>query len=59
MKRKALWIAGTLAAIAVASTTAEQREEARRRLARWNPLFIALIIIMLAFILWPWPPRGS
>ena len=54
MKRKALWVAGTLAAIAVASTTAEEREEARRRLARWNPLFIAIIILGLVLIWWPW-----
>jgi hypothetical protein len=53
MRRRALWIAGTLAAIAFASTTAEDRAEARRRLARWNPLFLALIVIMLAFIFWP------
>lgn len=54
MLRRGLWIAGTLAALAVASTTAEQRAEARRRLARWNPLFIALIVAMLAFVFWPW-----
>ncbi len=54
MRRRGLWIAGTLAALAVASTTAEQRAEARRRLARWNPLFIALIVAMLAFVFWPW-----
>jgi hypothetical protein len=53
MRRRALWIAGTLAAIAVASTTAEERAEARRRFARWSPLFLALIIIMLAFVFWP------
>jgi cytochrome bd-type quinol oxidase subunit 2 len=32
-------------------TTKEQRQEARRRFARWNPVFIGLIIIQLAFIL--------
>lgn len=53
MARRALWIAATIAAISVASTTAEDRAEASRRLARWNPLFIALIVIMLAFIFWP------
>jgi len=51
MSRRALWIAGAIAALSVASTTAEQRAEARRRLARWNPLFIALIIAMLAFVI--------
>jgi len=51
MSRRAFWIAGTIAALAVASTNAEQRAEARRRLARWNPLFIALIIAMLAFVI--------
>ena len=53
MRRRALWIAGALAALAVALTTAEQREVARKRLARWNPLFAALMIAMLAFVLWP------
>jgi hypothetical protein len=53
MGRRALWIAGTIAALSVASTTAEQRAEARKRLARWNPLFIAMIIAGLAWIFWP------
>jgi len=53
MRRRALWIAGTLAAMAVASTTPESRAEASRRLARWNPLFIGLTILMLAFVFWP------
>jgi hypothetical protein len=53
MNRRTLFIAGTLAAIAVASSTPEGREEARRRLARWNPLFIALTVAMLACIFWP------
>jgi hypothetical protein len=51
--RKAYWIAGTLAAIAVASSTPEGREEARKRLARWNPLFLALTVAMLAYVFWP------
>ncbi|MFP5330027.1 MAG: hypothetical protein ACLGHC_07835 [Alphaproteobacteria bacterium] len=54
MSRRGFWIAGTIAALAVASANAEQRAEARRRLARWNPLFIALIIAMLAFVFWPY-----
>jgi drug/metabolite transporter superfamily protein YnfA len=32
-------------------TTKQQRQEARRKFARWNPVFIALIIIQLAFVL--------
>jgi hypothetical protein len=43
--RKTFWVAGTLAAIAVASSTAEGREQARERLARWNPLFITIDIV--------------
>ena len=54
MSRRALWIAGTIAALAVASTNAEQRAEARRRLARWKPLFIALTIGMLVLAFWPY-----
>lgn len=50
MNRRTLFIAGTLAAIAVASTTPAQREEARERIARWNPLWISLDVIGL-FIL--------
>ena len=38
------------------STTKGQREEARRNLARWNPLWAAFIILGLAIILYPWPP---
>jgi len=53
MGRRALWIAGAIAALSVASTTAEERAEARRKFARWNPLFIALIFAMLAFVFWP------
>ena len=48
--RKAFWVAGTLAAIAVASSTREGREEARQRLARWNPLFIAIDIVGLGIL---------
>jgi hypothetical protein len=52
--RRAYWIAAAIAAAAVASTTSEGREEARRRLARWNPLFIALSLVMIgAVIFWP------
>jgi len=59
MKRRTLWTAAAIAVIAAASSTREQREEARRRVARWNPVFIVAIIVMLAFMLWPWPPRAS
>jgi len=59
MKRPTLWTAAAIAAIAAASSTREQREEARRRLARWNPLFIAMILGGLAFIFWPWSPPAS
>jgi hypothetical protein len=53
-----LWIVGIVVIIAIASTTARSRSEAARRLARWNPLFIALIIAGLALIFYPWPPAG-
>jgi hypothetical protein len=43
---------------ALATTTPEQRAESRRRFARWNPLFYALIVIGLGIMLWPWPPQG-
>jgi len=39
--------------VSMMMTTRESRAEARRKLARWNPLFIALIIVQLAFIFWP------
>ena len=54
MRKRAAWIAGSLVALAVASTTAEQRAEAKTRLARWNPLFLAITIACMAFMLWPW-----
>jgi hypothetical protein len=53
MRRRALWITGSLAALAVASTTPESRAAARKRLARWNPLWWAIAIGLWAFILWP------
>jgi hypothetical protein len=51
-----LWIIGIIVLIAIASTTKQSRDEATRRLARWNPLFIALTIFGLALIFYPWPP---
>lgn len=58
--RKTFWVAGTLAAIAVASSTKEGRDEASARLARWNPLFIALDIIGFALLaLMLFGPRAS
>jgi hypothetical protein len=56
-----LVIAAFLAVCVLSSyltTTSQQRAESRARLARWNPLFIAIIIAQLAFILWPRPPHG-
>jgi uncharacterized membrane protein YedE/YeeE len=57
-----LLLAGTFVAICVISslvmTTPEQRAEARARLGRWNPLFIAIIIIGLGIMLYPWPPAS-
>lgn len=37
------------------TTTPQQRTEQRARFARWNPLFIAIIIIGLGIIFYPWP----
>ena len=52
--RRAYWIAGAIAAAAVASTTSEGREAARRRLARWNPMFIvSALAIVAALVFWP------
>ena len=56
-----LWIIGFVVTLSIAShlatTTREQRAAAQARFnRRWNPVFITLIILMLAFILWPWPP---
>ena len=52
-----LLIIGVVAVISVASyfatTTPEQRAESRRRFARWNPLWIAILIIELGVIFWP------
>jgi hypothetical protein len=39
-----------------ATTTPEQRAASRRRFARWNPLWIAILIIELGIIFWPWSP---
>jgi NADH:ubiquinone oxidoreductase subunit 6 (subunit J) len=52
-----LVIVGAIVLLSIASyfltTTAEQRAASRRRFARWNPLFIAILIAQLAFIFWP------
>jgi hypothetical protein len=42
-----------LVIVSLLSTTKESRAEARHKFARWNPLFIALIVLQLAFIFWP------
>jgi NADH:ubiquinone oxidoreductase subunit 6 (subunit J) len=44
--------------VSVAMTTRESRAEARRKFARWNPLFIAILIAELAVIFWPWGSSG-
>jgi len=50
----AVIVIGVMVVIAsVAMTTKESRSEARRKFARWNPLFIAVLIAELAFIFWP------
>lgn len=46
-----LMIFAMLGLVSCMMTTKDQRREARERLARWNPVFILLIIIQLAFIL--------
>ena len=38
------------------TTTPQQRALQRAKFARWNPLFIAITIIGLGLILYPWPP---
>lgn len=52
----AIVLIGVLGLISCAMTTKEQRAESRRKLARWNPLFIAIIIVELVIVLYPWPP---
>lgn len=49
----AIILIGMLGLVSCMLTTPEQRIAARQRLARWNPLFIGLILAQLAFILWP------
>ena len=51
----AIVMLGVLGLISVLTTTKEGRAEASRKLARWNPLFILLIILQIGLILWPWP----
>jgi glucan phosphoethanolaminetransferase (alkaline phosphatase superfamily) len=52
-----LAVLGVVVTLSVVSslltTTSDERAEARRKFARWNPLFIALLIAQLAFIFWP------
>jgi hypothetical protein len=43
-----------LGLVSVLTTTKESRAAASAKLAKWNPLFIAIIIAELAFIFWPW-----
>jgi hypothetical protein len=58
--RRAFWVAGTLAAIAVASSTKAGRDEASARIARWNPLWIAIDIVGLFIIfMMIFGPRAS
>ena len=45
MSRRMWWAAGAVAALAVLSTTRQDRTDARRRLARWNGLFWALTAV--------------
>jgi hypothetical protein len=53
-----LWIIGAIVLMsivsALATTTPAQRAESRARLARWNPLFIAITILCLGIMFWPW-----
>ena len=51
-----MWaIGGLFIIVSLLSTTPQGRAQARERLARWNPLFFAIIIAGLAIIFWPWP----
>jgi len=60
VNRRSLFIAGSLAAIAIASMTPAQRQEARERAARWNPLWIAIDIVGLFMIfMMLFGPRAS
>jgi hypothetical protein len=43
-----------LGLMSCAMTTPEQRAESRRKFARWNPLFISIILGCLAIMLYPW-----
>ena len=52
----AIVMLGVLALISVMTTTKESRDEASARLARWNPLFILIILVGVGIMLWPWPP---
>jgi hypothetical protein len=42
---------GVVAALSVLSTTREQREEASRRLRRYNPLFAFIAIALWALLI--------
>jgi hypothetical protein len=45
-----------LGGLSCLSTTPESRAEARAKMARLNWLWITILILELAFILYPWPP---
>lgn len=45
------WAVGTVAALAVLSTTRQDRLNARRRLARWNSILYALCAVGFAGLL--------
>jgi hypothetical protein len=51
-----LVLMGMTAIVSLMMTTKETRLAARKRLARHNPVFIAIILVELAIVLWPWPP---
>lgn len=53
----AIALLAVIGLLSIMTTTKDQRAEARRNLARWNPLFLALLLIQLAFVLWPWPKQ--
>jgi len=45
-----------LGGLSCLSTTPETRSEARAKMARLNWLWITILVIEWAFILYPWPP---
>jgi cadmium resistance protein CadD (predicted permease) len=54
-----LWVVGAIVVLSLLSTTPASRAEARAKLARWNPLFIAILLIELGLIFYPWPPMQN